>query len=223
MVHLPIRPGLRHNTQVAERQGSGQGGARSSVGDIPLASDHQCWRRRAGGERSDVHRSYLIEQCCDVSRPSAELLYERGRQKAEDAVEERPDSNCFDAGVRAEYQSRHPVTMSGGELEGDHASPAASEEYDLMRVSIRQRVEHRKGRFFQDHRCAATNTDVRHQHLGYLAHGSSQLRRLSVSVAQRGQQHDRVIDAHVLKASVVSPKFLCVWRRSGACMGGAKR
>ena len=84
-----------------------------------------------------------------------------------------------------------------------------------MRVSIWQRVEYREGRFFQDHRCAATDTDVRRQHVRYLAHGRVQLRCLSVSFAQRGQQHDRVIDAHVLKASVVSPKFLCVWRRSG--------
>ena len=132
-------------------------------------------------------------------------------------------ANRFDAGVRAEYQSRDPVTMRAGELERDHASPAASEEHDLMRVSIWQRVEHREGRFFQDHRCAATDTDVRRQHVRYLAHGSCSSARLSVSFAQRGQQHDRVIDAHVLKASVVSPKFLCVWRRSGACIARPTR
>jgi proline dehydrogenase len=130
-------------------------------------------------------------------------------------MEERADSQRFDAGVCAKYQSCNPVTMRAGELQGDHASPAVSEEHDLMRVSIWQRVEHREGRFFQDHRCAATDTDVRRQHVRYLANGSLHLCYLSVGFVQRGQQHDRLIDAHVLKARVGAIRRRCTPRSHG--------
>ena len=74
----PTRPASRHvNRTLPSRSEIGLSGAKSTAGDIPLADDRQRWRA-AWGERADVHRAYLIEQCCDVSQPSAELLNERG-------------------------------------------------------------------------------------------------------------------------------------------------
>jgi len=152
LLGLPAVAGLWHNTKVAERQRSGQSSARSSVGDVSLANDHQRRRRCPRREGLDVYRPYLVQQRGDISWPAAELLYDAGRQESEEAGKDRPEGNRVQPSVGAQQERGDAVSVTGSDLQGDHASPAMSDDDDLMRVSDFHRVEHGKGRFFQDHR-----------------------------------------------------------------------
>jgi len=80
--------------------------------------------------------------------------------------------------------------------------PAVAHEHHSFDARGGNRSEHGKGWILQDHRRAVADMYVWCDHRRHVFQRCFLRGHLAAGVAQAGQQHDRVIDVHELKARV---------------------
>src|SRR5512133_3352439 len=129
VLSMPARACLRYDTQVAERERSGQRGAGAAVGDVSLASDHQHRSLYPLGEGFEIDWAHLIQEPSDVGRAAPELLDKCRRKQAENAIEDGSSHDGLQTGVRAQHECCDPITVSTGNLQRHHGSPPMTDKH----------------------------------------------------------------------------------------------